>query len=67
MARLAEQIALDLLEHDGIATIWSIHLAAARAYREGNSRAAASLIEIADAAEEAWWRCATAGLVSLSP
>ncbi len=67
MAPLAEQIALELLAHDGISAIWNIHLAAAKAHREGNRRAAVSLIEIADAAEEAWWRRARAGLTTLSP
>jgi hypothetical protein len=33
-----EKIALDLLESDGIATIWLLHLIAARAYRDGHSQ-----------------------------
>jgi hypothetical protein len=43
-----------LLARHGVAAIWLLHLAAARAYREGNTAAAASVIEIADAAELEW-------------
>jgi hypothetical protein len=39
-----------LLSRHGIAAIWQLHRAAAVAYREGNTDAAA-VIEIADAAE----------------
>jgi hypothetical protein len=48
---LHEKIALDLLESDGIATIWLLHLIAARAYRDGHSHSAEILIATADAAE----------------
>ena len=49
-----ETIALDLLQSDGIAAVWRLHLSAAVAYRIGNRRAAAALIELADAAEHLW-------------
>jgi hypothetical protein len=53
---LAETLALELLARDGIATIWQLNLAAADAYRSGHPRAAQSMLEIADAAEQAWLR-----------
>ena len=52
--RLAKELAQNLLQRDGIAVIWLLHLAAAKAHREGQPRAAETLIEIADAAAE-WW------------
>ncbi len=48
---LAEKLASDMLAHNGIAAIWDLHLAAAAAKRAGKIEMAASLIEIADAAE----------------
>jgi hypothetical protein len=48
---LTEKLALDLLERDGIAVIWNIHLTAVEAYRDGHPRAAEILVEIGDAAE----------------
>ena len=51
-----ENIALNLLRRDGIAVIWELHLAAAKAERGGNTAAAAAIIEIADAAEREWLR-----------
>ena len=50
----AQEPARILLARHGVAAIWLLHLAAARAYREGNTAAAASVIEIADAAELEW-------------
>jgi hypothetical protein len=47
----AENIALELLARDGAAAVWQLHLAAAKAYRDGFIRAAEALVEIADAAE----------------
>ena len=47
-----------MLARDGIAAIWTLHLAAARADRDGNKGMAATIIEIADAAEREWLRCA---------
>ena len=49
-------LALKMLARDGIAAIWVLHLSAARAYREGRKAAAATIIEIADAAEREWLR-----------
>jgi hypothetical protein len=51
-----ESLALRLLAHGGIAAIWQLHLAAAHAHQIGCRRAAAAVIEIAEAAEEAWLR-----------
>jgi hypothetical protein len=41
---------------EGIAAIWQLHLAAARAYRRGQKAAATGMIDIADAAEQEWLR-----------
>jgi hypothetical protein len=49
-----ENLALTMLARDGITAIWTLHLAAARAYRHGNKGMAATIIEIADAAEREW-------------
>ena len=51
-----ENIALRIIERDGIAVIWELHLIAAKAYREGSKASAAAIIEIADAAEREWRR-----------
>ena len=53
---LAETVALELLARDGVSAIWQFNLAAADAYRSGCPSAAASVIEIAEAAERAWLR-----------
>lgn len=53
MNSLTEQVAAELLRRDGAAVIWQAHDAAARAYRNGNPRAAEILLRIADAAEGA--------------
>ena len=45
-----------LLARHGVAEIWLLHLAAARAYQDGNTDAAVSVIEIADPAEREWLR-----------
>jgi hypothetical protein len=47
----AENLALTMLARDGIAAIWVLHLAAARADREGQKAMAAGIVEIAEAAE----------------
>ena len=52
----AEVTALTLLDRDGIAAIWMLHLSAAAAYRDGNKAVAAGIIEIAEAAEQEWLR-----------
>src|SRR5947207_15288918 len=51
-----ERVASKVLARDGRAAIWVLHLAAARAYREGNKAAAVAIIEIADADEREWVR-----------
>jgi hypothetical protein len=53
---LTESLALRMLAREGIAIIWQLHLAATQAHRNGYASAAASILEIADAAEEAWLR-----------
>ena len=54
---LTERVALDLLQSDGIAAVWQLHLTATTAYRIGNRRAAEALIELADVAERLWSGC----------
>ena len=53
---LTDNLALMILARDGIAAIWQLTLKAAEAHRTGHPFAAASILEIADAAEEAWLR-----------
>jgi hypothetical protein len=53
---LTDDLALMILGRDGIAAIWQLNLEAAEAYRTGHPFAAASIMEIADAAEAAWFR-----------
>ena len=53
---LSEKLALSILAREGIAAIWQLHLAAARAYRDGLNEAATGIVEIADAAEREWLR-----------
>jgi hypothetical protein len=43
-----------MLAHNGIAAIWDFHVAAAAAHGLGKHDMAASLIEIAEAAERLW-------------
>jgi hypothetical protein len=52
----SEQVAANMLRRYGLAAIWQLHLSAAKAYREGNKRAARSILDIADAAERVWLR-----------
>ena len=52
----AEVTALTLLDRDGIAAIWMLHLSAAGAYRAGHKAVAAGIIDIAEAAEHEWLR-----------
>jgi hypothetical protein len=54
--KLTEQLALSMLARDGIAAIWQLHLSAADAHRTGHPKAAQSILELAEAAEEAWLR-----------
>ena len=53
---LSEKLALSILACEGIAAVWKLHMAAVDAHLTGHSLAAASIMEIADAAEEAWLR-----------
>ena len=49
-------LAVSLLGECGIAAIWRLNVAAAEAHRAGHPAAAAAMLEIAEAAEEAWLR-----------
>ena len=62
---LTEGIASRLLALDGVAAIWRLQVAAAAAYRTGDPIAAASILEIADAAEREWSRQETERTVRL--
>jgi hypothetical protein len=53
----ARKLAVRMLAGEGITAIWGLNVAAAAAYRRGQSSAAAMLIEIADAAEREWLLC----------
>ena len=49
---LNENLALKILANEGIEAIWRLHVAAAAAHRDGCPSVAASVTEIAEAAEE---------------
>ena len=51
-----EELALSVLACGGISVIWTLHQAAADAYRAGCRGAAAAISEVAEAAEAAWLR-----------
>lgn len=51
-----QKLVSTVLAQHGIAVIWDFHVAAAVAYEVGDEAVAASLIEIAEAAEEEWMR-----------
>ena len=53
---VTDKLAATMLARDGISIIWRLHGDAATAYRIGHPEAAAAILEIADAAEEAWLR-----------
>jgi hypothetical protein len=53
---LVETVASELLARDGSAAIWRLHLVAADAFRAGYPSTAQSLLDIAEAAEQAWLR-----------
>ena len=53
---LNKDLALRMLARNGIQVIWRLNLAAAEADRTGHPQSAAALIELADAAEDAWLR-----------
>jgi hypothetical protein len=54
--RFAEKLARNMVADQGAAIIWQLHIDAATLYRTGNRAAAATFLEIADAAEREW-RC----------
>jgi hypothetical protein len=58
--RRAETLALTLLASGGIAAIWRLNEAAAQAYRTGHACTAESILQVAEAAEEAWLRAEVA-------
>jgi hypothetical protein len=45
-----------MLARNGIAVIWRLNVAAAEAHRTAHPQSAAALLELADAAEDAWLR-----------
>ena len=51
---LPDGIASRMLAQSGIAAIWKLYVAAGIAYRTGNLPAAASIMDLADAAEREW-------------
>jgi hypothetical protein len=55
---MTEDLALRMLARNGIAAIWRLNLAAAEADRTGHPQSAAALLQLADAAEDAWLRAA---------
>ena len=48
----ADEIAMELLRHEGPGCIWKLHVHAARVCREGEPEAAEWLLKIADVAED---------------
>ena len=53
---LNEDLALRMLARNGIAVIWQLNVAAAEAHRTGYPPSAATILELAEAAEDAWFR-----------
>jgi hypothetical protein len=53
----AQKLAVRILAHEGMTAIWRLHVAAADAYERAQFSVAATLIEIADAAEREWLLC----------
>ena len=51
---LTDKLATTMLAREGIAIIWRLHVDAAIAHRIGHTDAAVAILEIADAAEQAW-------------
>lgn len=51
---IIEKIALSILTNEGIAAIWRLHEGAAEAHRLGFPCSAEAILEIAEAAEQAW-------------
>ena len=50
----SDKLARSLLAKQGVGAIWKLHQAAAAAHRAGFPQSAADLIEIAEAAAQAW-------------
>ena len=61
MSSTVENSALQLLDAFGLKAIWDVYLAATAAYDMGKSDLAASLIELAETAEQCWMRRADEG------
>jgi hypothetical protein len=53
---IVDKLARSMVADQGVAIIWKLHIDAATLYTIGNSVAAATFIEIADAAEREWLR-----------
>ena len=51
---IPEKIAFSILADQGVAAIWKLHECAAEADRMGFPRSAQAILEIAEAAEQAW-------------
>ena len=51
---LTEKLAVSILAREGVAAIWELHVAAAEVHRTGHRKAAAAIVEIAEAAENKW-------------
>jgi hypothetical protein len=51
---ITEKIALSIVANQGIAAIWRLHEGAAEAHRMGFPISAQAILEIAEAAEQAW-------------
>ena len=54
--RSGSSLLADLLARNGIAVICRLNIAAAEAHRTGHPQSAAALLDLADAAEDAWLR-----------
>jgi hypothetical protein len=63
---VTENLASAILARSGIGVIWRLHLAAADVSQIGNATAAAAILEIADAAEEALLRANEATELGIS-
>ena len=53
---LTEKLALMILAREGISAIWQLHLDAVNAHQTGHPAAADVIVQIAEAAEDAWLR-----------
>jgi hypothetical protein len=55
-SQFIEKLARNMVAEQGTAIIWQLHIDAATLYQNGNQTAAATFLEIADAAEREWFR-----------